>query len=103
MARDVVPYGHCESHRGVERKIKLNIPGNPFEVPVFRVRGRHIIDTMILAALYDTAARRLPSLKLKAVALALGVQDKDRVILQGDEKMLQKNALRCGRYWLVST
>ena len=78
-------YCEREGENNTMRKIKVNIAGNPLDVLAFRVRGRHIVDTMILAALYDTAVRRLPNLKLKSVAAALGVQAKDRVILVGDE------------------
>jgi DNA polymerase elongation subunit (family B) len=39
----------------------------------YRIAGRHVIDTWILAQLYDLAARDLPSFGLKDVARHLGV------------------------------
>jgi DNA polymerase elongation subunit (family B) len=71
--------------KGLPRLRNLKISDLSLDVRTFRVRGRHLVDTMVLAALYDSSARRLPNLKLKAVAATLGVQDKDRVILQGSD------------------
>ncbi len=44
----------------------------------YQIAGRHVIDTWILAQLYDLAARDLPSFGLKDVARHLGVAAPDR-------------------------
>ena len=62
---------------------KAPIAGRHVDVQVWGIRGRHVVDTMILAMQYDVAERQLTTYGLKAVASALGVQEKDRVILEG--------------------
>lgn len=49
----------------------------------YEVRGRHIVDTWILAQHYDVVMRDLPGFGLKAVARHLGVARPDRVYLDG--------------------
>jgi DNA polymerase elongation subunit (family B) len=44
----------------------------------YEVAGRHIVDTWILAHLYDVGARNLPSFGLKDIARHLGVAAADR-------------------------
>ena len=49
------------------------------------VAGRHIVDTWILAQLYDVAARDLPSHGLKDVARHFGVAAPDRTYLPAED------------------
>ena len=51
----------------------------------YAVTGRHIIDTWILAQLYDVAARDLPSYGLKDVARHFGVAAPDRTYLPPED------------------
>ena len=47
----------------------------------YQVAGRHIVDTWILAQLYDLGARDLPSFGLKDIARHLGVAAPDRTYI----------------------
>ena len=51
----------------------------------YRVEGRHIVDTWILAQLYDVGARDLESYGLKDVARHFGVAAPDRTYLPPEE------------------
>ena len=51
----------------------------------YRVAGRHIVDTWILAQLYDVAARDLPSYGLKDVARHFGVAAPRRTYLPPED------------------
>ena len=71
------------------RLAKLPVGGGHYvEFPNYRIRGRHIVDTYLLAQLYDQAARSLENFKLKDVARALGVAEKNRVLLAGGESIM---------------
>ena len=60
------------------RPAKLPVGGGHYvEFPNYRIRGRHIVDTYLLAQSYDQAARSLENFKLKDVARALGVAEKE--------------------------
>ena len=51
------------------RPAKLPVGGGHYvEFPNYRIRGRHIVDTYLLAQSYDQAARSLENFKLKDVA-----------------------------------
>ena len=65
------------------RPSRLQIAEKAIHYPKFRVRGRHIVDTLILAQYYDVASRELESFGLKSVARHFGVAEKDRIVLEG--------------------
>ena len=48
-------------------------------------RGRHIVDTWVLAQYYDVSSRELESFGLKNVARHFGVSEKNRVFLEGTD------------------
>ena len=71
------------------RPAKFPVGGGHYvEFPNYRIRGRHIVDTYLLAQSYDQAARSLENFKLKDVARALGVAEKNRVLLAGGESIM---------------
>ncbi|HEV8533600.1 MAG TPA: DNA polymerase domain-containing protein [Methylomirabilota bacterium] len=51
----------------------------------YRIRGRHIVDTWILAQLYDVGARDLESYGLKDVARHFGIAAPDRTYLPPED------------------
>jgi DNA polymerase I len=51
----------------------------------YRIRGRHIVDTWILAQLYDVGARDLDSYGLKDVARHFGIAAPDRTYLPPED------------------
>ena len=60
------------------RASRLQIAERAITYRRFDVRGRHIVDTYILAQHHDVATRELASLGLKDVAQALGVAARER-------------------------
>lgn len=66
------------------RPSRLQIAEKLIQYPKFVVKGRHIVDTWILAQYYDVSSRELESFGLKSVARHFGVSEKDRVILEGE-------------------
>ena len=61
------------------RPSRLQIAEKTIQYPKFTVRGRHIVDTWVLAQYYDISSRELESLGLKSVARHFGVSEKNRV------------------------
>ena len=51
----------------------------------YEIVGRHVVDTWILAQLYDVTARELEGFGLKEVARHFGVAAPDRTYLRPDE------------------
>lgn len=65
------------------RPSRLQIAEKAIQYPKFIARGRHIVDTWLLAQYYDVSSRELESFGLKSVARHFGVTEKDRVLLEG--------------------
>ena len=65
------------------RPSRLQIAEKLIQYPKFTVRGRHIVDTWVLAQFYDVSSRELESFSLKNIARHFGVSEKDRVVLEG--------------------
>ncbi len=65
------------------RPSRLQIAEKTIQYPKFTVRGRHIVDTWVLAQYYDVSSRELESFGLKGVARHFGVSEKNRVFLEG--------------------
>jgi DNA polymerase elongation subunit (family B) len=53
--------------------------------PRTHIYGRHVVDTYLLALIYDVSHRAMPSHTLKAVARHLGVAAAERTYLEGRE------------------
>ncbi|MEX1120130.1 MAG: DNA polymerase domain-containing protein [Terrimicrobiaceae bacterium] len=66
------------------RASRVQIAERTIQYERFTARGRHIVDTFLLAQHYDVATRELDGYGLKGVAASLGVSEPDRVILDGD-------------------
>jgi len=67
------------------RPSRLQIAEKMIQYPKFTARGRHIVDTWVLAQYYDVSSRELESLGLKSVARHFGVAEKHRVLLEGED------------------
>ena len=67
------------------RPSRLQIAEKAIHYPKFTVRGRHLVDTWVLAQYYDIASRELESLGLQTVARHFGLVEKDRVLLEGSD------------------
>ena len=65
------------------RPSRLQIAEKTIQYPKFTVRGRHIVDTWMLAQYYDVSSRELETFGLKSVARHFGVAEPDRVLLEG--------------------
>jgi DNA polymerase I len=65
------------------RPSRLQIAEKTIQYPKFMVRGRHIVDTWLLAQYYDVSSRELESFGLKSVARHFGLSEPNRVILEG--------------------
>jgi DNA polymerase I len=65
------------------RPSRLQIAEKAIQYPKFTVRGRHMVDTWVLAQYYDISSRELDSLSLKSVARHFGLIEKDRASLEG--------------------
>ncbi len=75
------------------RSSRLQIAERTIQYERFAIRGRHVVDTLVLAQHYDIATRELDSFGLKSVARHLGVAEPDRVHIPGEEI---SNAWRTG-------
>ncbi len=64
---------------------RLNIAERTISYKKFEVYGRHIVDTYILAQMYDVTARNLESYGLKNVARHFNVASPDRTYLEPDK------------------
>ncbi len=64
---------------------RLNIAERTISYKKFEVYGRHIIDTYLLAQMYDVTARNLESYGLKNVARHFNVASPDRTYLEPDK------------------
>ncbi len=64
---------------------RMNIAERTIVYPKYEIYGRHIIDTWILAQLYDVSARALESYGLKDIARHFRVSPKDRTYVEGSE------------------
>jgi len=67
------------------RSSRLQIAEKTIQYPRCAIHGRHVVDTFILAQLYDVGTRELDGFGLKSVAAHFGLTEQDRVILDGDE------------------
>ncbi len=67
------------------RPSRLQIAEKTIQYPKFTIRGRHLVDTWMLAQYYDVSSRELESFGLKSVARHFGVAEKARVVLDGAE------------------
>ncbi len=65
------------------RPSRLQIAEKTIQFPKFMIRGRHIVDTWLLAQYYDVGSRELESFGLKSVARHFGVSEPGRVLLEG--------------------
>jgi DNA polymerase I len=65
------------------RPSRLQIAEKTIQYPKFLIRGRHIVDTWLLAQYYDVGSRELESFGLKSVARHFGVSEPGRVLLEG--------------------
>jgi DNA polymerase I len=65
------------------RPSRLQIAEKMIQYPKFTARGRHIVDTWVLAQFYDVSSRELEGFGLKNIARHFGVSEKDRVLLEG--------------------
>ncbi len=65
------------------RPSRLQIAEKTIQYPKFVIRGRHIVDTWLLAQYYDVGSRELESFGLKSVARHFGVSESGRVLLEG--------------------
>ncbi len=65
------------------RSSRLQIAEKSIQYPKFIVRGRHLVDTWLLAQYFDVSSRELESFRLKAVARYFGVDEPERVLLDG--------------------
>jgi len=64
---------------------RLNIAERTISYKKFEVYGRHIVDTYLLAQMYDVTARNLESYGLKNVARHFNVASQDRTYLEPDK------------------
>ena len=72
---------------------RLSLGGGRYiEFPNYRIHGRHIVDTYLLAELYDQGTRTLENTRLKHVAQVFGVAEKDRVLLDGADAIMQAHS-----------
>jgi DNA polymerase I len=67
------------------RASRMQIADRSISYRRYAVAGRHIVDTWILAQLYDVAARDLPSYGLKDVARHFGAAAPDRTYLPPED------------------
>ncbi len=65
------------------RPSRLQIAEKVIQYPKFTARGRHIVDTWVLAQYYDVSSRELGSFSLKNIARHFGVSEKNRAFLEG--------------------
>jgi DNA polymerase, archaea type len=65
------------------RPSRLQIAERAIQFDRFEVRGRHVVDTWILAQHYDVATRELENFGLKAIAEHFGVSEPGRVHIAG--------------------
>ncbi len=61
------------------RPSRLQIAEKTIQYPKFTTRGRHIVDTWVLAQYYDVSSRELENFDLDGVARHFGVAGRDRV------------------------
>jgi len=67
------------------RSSRLQIAEKAIQYSKPSIHGRHVIDTWVLAQLYDVSSRELESFGLKAVAQYFGIAENERVYLPGSE------------------
>lgn len=67
------------------RSSRLQIAEKAIQYAKFTARGRHIVDTWLLAQYYDVSSRELESFGLKKVARHFGISEDGRVLLEGFE------------------
>lgn len=61
------------------RSSRLQIAEKTIQYPKFVVRGRHLVDTWLLAQYYDVSSRELESFKLADVASHFEIEEKESV------------------------
>jgi DNA polymerase elongation subunit (family B) len=67
------------------RSSRLQIAEKTIQYPRCSIHGRHVVDTFILAQLYDVGTRELDGFGLKSVAAHFGLTEPNRVVLDGAE------------------
>ena len=67
------------------RPSRFNIAERTISYPRTEIFGRHIVDTLFLAQMYDVSHRSLESFGLKDIALHFGVSASDRTYVEGGE------------------
>ncbi|HEY5791983.1 MAG TPA: DNA polymerase domain-containing protein, partial [Chthoniobacterales bacterium] len=67
------------------RSSRLQIAEKAIQYSKPSIHGRHVVDTWVLAQLYDVSSRELESFGLKAVARHFGIAESERVYLPGTE------------------
>lgn len=65
------------------RPSRLQIAEKTIQYPKCSIRGRHVVDTWLLAQYYDVSSRELENFGLKSVARHFGVAESGRVVLEG--------------------
>lgn len=65
------------------RPSRLQIAEKLIQYPKFTARGRHLVDTWVLAQFYDVSSRELEGFGLKNIARHFGVAERNRVLLEG--------------------
>lgn len=67
------------------RASRLQIAEKMIQYPKFTARGRHFVDTWLLAQYYDIGSRELESFGLKNIARHFGVSENEGRLLEGPE------------------
>ena len=67
------------------RAARFNAAERVVSFPRFRLHGRHVVDTYLLALLYDASHRAMDGHGLKAVARHFGVAAPNRTLLEGHQ------------------
>ena len=64
---------------------RLQIAERIIDYPKYEIYGRHVVDTFILAQLYDISTRSLESFGLKDIARQLGLAKEGRTYIAGED------------------
>jgi DNA polymerase, archaea type len=67
------------------RNSRMSVADRTLNYQRFEIFGRHVVDTLFLAQLYDISSRSLQSYGLKPVAIHFGVAAADRTYIPGHE------------------
>lgn len=67
------------------RPSRIQIAEKTIQYTRFTIHGRHVVDTFLLAQLYDVGTRELDSFGLSSVAAHFGVRESGREVVSDDE------------------